>query len=342
MGESGTRRTYQWTTDVVAEGGPVLVAEVDAYVEWGGVHPASEEGPQVVTFYGPLVGALPARFQPSGAEEHHQVLRVADPAAVRAYLDELRAAAQAVVPGLVAREQNAMEPAELAAKARAALAAQGAAFVEPLPAGVDAAEAMAGWLSAWRDHLEQGIDFYADGECVLHVEAEADTDYRRACDALREDDALTVEFGAGNSRSGVVWELEGAGVASVACAADGFLLLRTWVDEDEYEQQARNHAVVAPDDKEDATEVTFPDGRVIVVWAPVVLAELEPYANVTALRAAADLDSPTTLDSDGWASIGTLVRVPPGTYRVTCGAYDEAPGWSCRWARFTRSGPLPA
>jgi hypothetical protein len=129
MTNTGGTGRYRWWADVVVEGGPIIVADVSAYPRWRGVQAEPATEPLVVSFYGPIVAELPARFQPSGVDEWHQVARLPDLDAARDYVAGLRAAAEAVEPGLTLHEQRAMTPEELAVKAKAALAAQDVPFV---------------------------------------------------------------------------------------------------------------------------------------------------------------------------------------------------------------------
>jgi hypothetical protein len=243
-----------------------------------------------------------------------------------------------------------MTTEEIEAKAALALAAQGATFVQPLPPGTDPEAVVDGWLEAWRDHQEQGVDFETAEGRVLHVDVNLDNDYRRACDEL-VGDAAAVTFAGG---TGLVWEPMGTGTVTVGATGDGLLLLRTWVNEDEDEDLARAHAAAATGQDVDAeVEVDLPSGVAVVAWSTVRMAELGEHASVEALRRIADLPEPVAVDQItqaqaagstdwtdyGYSDVATAVRLPPGRYRVACGEYDEDDGWSCRWARLTPTGP---
>jgi hypothetical protein len=218
MGDPKPR--YIWYGHASSEGGPVLIADLREYPAWGGAEERwTDDAAYRVHFYGPLVAKLPSRLQPSGEGQWHHDAVVQGAHAARDYADALCAAAETLEPTLVARRQERMDPATLMSKAGAAL---GAAADSP---------AMQAWLSSWRDHMEAGTDYYAGDERVLHIDAKPDTDYARACEALEGDSAI-VRYGPSGASRGVVWELEGPGIARVAIGRDGFLLMRSWLDED--------------------------------------------------------------------------------------------------------------
>jgi hypothetical protein len=272
-----------------------------------------------VHYYGPLVAKLPSSFQPRGASEWHQHRCVAGIEAARTYVRELRAAAERLEPALTMREQKTMTPEQIRTMA--------AGKVED-------------WLVAWRDHMEHGVDFYAGKERVLHVDAAPDSDYARACEAL-EEDAAVVTFGPGGSCRGLVWELEGAGTADIAQGRDGFLLMRSRIDEEgKFESTARDWALRSTDEEEEVAAASFPSGCVAVVWAPVAASDVTAKTSASVaipLREAAHLQPPLQLAQPGIAGVGLLLRVTPGTYRVMCGAHEDDE-WSCRWARFVAAG----
>ncbi|HEY3495673.1 MAG TPA: hypothetical protein VGK73_13340 [Polyangiaceae bacterium] len=200
-------RNYVWSGRASSEGGPILVADADAYGHWSGAKATwSNDGPYRVHYYGPLVERLPAKLQPSGADEWHQYAVCSGIEAARAYVAELRAEAQRLEPKLAAREQSAMSTDEIAAKARAASTSE---------------SAMNDWLTSWRDHMEQGVDLLLGDERLLHVDASPETDYAKACEALTGD----VAFVKVGQASGVVWETAGPGTADIGREKDGFVLL---------------------------------------------------------------------------------------------------------------------
>jgi hypothetical protein len=311
-----TTRNFRWRGHASSEGGPLLVADLDAYLAWrGGDEVWDDSATFRVHYYGPLVAKLPPLFQPRGADQWHQYQCVTGIDAARTLVRDLRAAAGRLEPDLVMREQKAMTPAQLRTMA--------AGEVEE-------------WLVAWRDHMEQGADFYVGNERVLHVDAKPDTDYARACEAL-EGDAAMVTFGPGGSSQGLVWEIEGAGTADIAQGRDSFLLMRSWVDsEGKFQGAARDCALRSTADEQEVATVTFPSGRVAVVWAPVSSSDVTASRSgpiAVPLREAPDTVEPVQLDQPGIVGVGLLLHVTPGTYRVMCGTHEDEE-WDCRWARF--------
>jgi hypothetical protein len=311
---------------VSSEGGPVLIADVEDYASWGGADEAwGDHTTFRVHYYGPLVAKLPPEHLPAGPDEWHQNALVPGAEAAKRRVEELEAIVVSLAPGATRREQRPMGAAELLAKARAAMSAKPNAMEE--------------WLTAWRDHIEHGLDWEVAGERVFHVDVAPNTDYARACDALEGDVALVT---IGGDRRGLVWDLEGSGTARVARRTDdrGLLLLRTWVDEDDHERAARAHAVKG-ENEEAAGAITLRTGRTIIAWAPVhpqnlVAAGADPLGS---LAAAAELNPPVQLNQPDMLGVGTLARLVPGRYRAFTGAYDEEEGWSCRWLRLALDEP---
>jgi hypothetical protein len=310
------KRDYWWCGHASSEGGPFLVADLDAYVAWhGGEELWDDAATFRVHYYGPVVARLPPLFQPRGANQWHQYKCVAGIEAARTYVRDLRAAAERLEPSLAMREQKTMTPEQ----------------VRTMTAGH-----LEEWLGAWRDHTERGADFYSANERMLHVEAKPDTDYARACEAL-EGDAAVVTFGPGGSSHGLVWELEGAGTADVAQGSDSFLLMRSWVDGDgKFENAARDCALRSTDQEQEVATAAFPSGRVAIVWAPVASSDITARTATSAavpLTESSDMSPPLQLNQPGINGVGLLLRVTPGTYRVLCGAHEDDE-WACRWARF--------
>lgn len=318
-------RRYVWGGSASGEGGPILIADLEDYLFWGGAEQRWDEGSvYLLHSYGPLVRRLPPRFQPQGPEEWHQNARIPTLTAAKARLRELIDAVMALEPTARLRDQIAMSPEELLSKSRAA-------FEAPVAADAPARQE---WLRAWRDHLEQGIDFSVGGERIFHVDLKPDNYYARGCDALNGA-AARISFGAASQ--GVLWDMEGGGVTDVALAEDraGFLLLRTWVNEEKDQATARDFVEKTPPE-EHTVEAAFGSGSVVVVWSPVQPTDhVEGQDPGPCLRAAARNASSVRLDQPGMSGVGTLFNVRPGDYRVFCGRH-EAEEWMCRWARFVR------
>ncbi|MGV9310615.1 hypothetical protein ACWDR0_00275 [Streptomyces sp. NPDC003691] len=234
------------------------------------------------------------------------------------------------------------------------------------PLLVCAADAFAAWGGAVYD-----ADYELDPAC----------DYARAWAAVHPDDddleAAFVRFGESGEHGGLVWEMDGEGTAEIACAGpaegsgeDGFLIVRSWIRPGRTDAPRRRAAGASPEEEQEAGELELPGGRAVVVWAAADARETGSYPPPDA-DADADGDGDTDragvpvgtlsrLRLDGQEGIGAVLRVAPGTYRVTHGWHegtrgrylpaDEAHGparayadddWSCRWVRFTRIAPPP-
>jgi hypothetical protein len=192
--------------------------------------------------------------------------------------------------------------------------------------------------------------FAAWGGAVLDEDYELDP----ACDLHRanavlyptddeEYEAGFVHFGPSGARAGLVWEMDGAGVAEVAAGDGGLLVMRSWVrNTDAPHRYVTGPA--APRRELPVGDLDVPGGRLAVVWAPVGAAEAGPLPP----------DGPATLDLDHIHGVGALLPVRPGRYRVSRGSLHGTRGqyapleeqygppvagndddWSCRWLRLT-------
>ncbi|MFJ1708061.1 hypothetical protein [Kitasatospora sp. NPDC088346] len=192
------------------------------------------------------------------------------------------------------------------------------------PLLVCAADAFAAWGGAVHD-----ADYELDPAC----------DYARAWSAVHPDDddreAAFVRFGDRDEHAGLVWEMDGEGSAAVAYGrsgdgsgsdADGLLLMRTWVPRGRADAPRRRAAGASVAGEEQVGALELRTGRVVVAWAAVAASEAGPFA--------------TPQDVDHFAGLHAVLRVRPGTYRVTCG-WHEGPGdGTCPGRRSTdRPGP---
>ncbi|BEL03329.1 hypothetical protein Q0Z83_015200 [Actinoplanes sichuanensis] len=167
-----------------------------------------------------------------------------------------------------------------------------------------------------------------------------------ACDLARaeavlspdddEEEAGLLRFGPDGRHSGLVWQMDGGGVAEIATTGDGLLIMRSWVGREH--EGPRRHVTTpgARIGEVDDGEIDLPTGRVAVVWAAAPAAEV--------VRS-----SPDQLDLPELLNIGALTSVPPGRYRIGHGHHDGADGryapagppvggdHSCRWIRLERS-----
>ncbi|GIE76781.1 hypothetical protein Aph02nite_27310 [Actinoplanes philippinensis] len=195
------------------------------------------------------------------------------------------------------------------------------------------AGAFADWTGAVHDEdwrLDPACDL-ARAEAVLY----ADDD---------EAEAGLLPFGPSGRHTGLIWEMEGGGVAEIATAGGASLLImRSWVDRDD--DGPRDHVTgAAARDQERPLpgDLDLPSGRVAVVWAAA------PAAEVAAPPADAALDPPVRLSLPGILGVGAMLALRPGRYRVSHGSHDGAAGRfapagrpgdgdrSCRWVRLDR------
>ncbi len=177
-------------------------------------------------------------------------------------------------------------------------------------------------------------------------------DYLRAWTAVHPDDddldTATVRFGPERQHTALIWETDGEASAEIALAADSaaFLVMRSWIPRT-WDGPRRRAARALPAEEQPAGTLDLPGGRAVVAWAAVAAADTRPAPEG---RTATHL----SLDVDGTSRIGAVLHVAPGAYRVTYGEQEGVRGrylpadtpfasadddWSCRWVRFTRTGP---
>ncbi|MET7418833.1 hypothetical protein [Dactylosporangium sp. NPDC005555] len=209
------------------------------------------------------------------------------------------------------------------------------------PLLICAADAFAAWGGAVLadDHeLDPGCDL-ARATTVLYP---SDDD---------EFDAGLVRFGDGGKHTGLVWEMDGPGTAEVAATGDGGLLvMRSWVRNADGPRRYVTTPVARARELPVAG-LDLPTGRVAIVWAPVAATD------VTGLPDGRSNAGPTALDLEHMLGVGTVLPLPSGAYRVSCGWLDGTRGryapaeeqhgppvpgndddWSCRWLRLTPAG----
>lgn len=310
-----------WNGSASSEGGPLLLAEAKDYAHWFGSEPRPNE-PFRLWYYGKAVQLLPEDLQPCG-KDHHQIARVASIDEANQIIEGIREVLRKVAPAVEEHHQRPMTDAELRSKALAAM---------------DNAndEAMQSWLTAWRDHVEQGIDFTLKGQLGLHIEANPDTDYARACDANDRDELAACAFDGG--RKGLTYDLGGPGTAEVAYAIDGTEVIVAQGDSEEANSWILDHGSEHETPTEYVLELT--DGFLIVVWAPLAATDLVSIESSPAnlekvFAAAAALNPPIGLSSGMISGVGTVARLAPGIYSASLGAYDGAE-WEARWLRLTQ------
>ena len=175
----------------------------------------------------------------------------------------------------------------------------------------------------------------------------------------------------GSKGRAVFWEKEGAGSFSVGVSKERqeLLLLRTWIDEDEFENFAKTHVSNVPDGQEQDSDVTLEVGQdpIVVAYSPFGHLELIGAERLNAIFAEVKeqglgreearnkvagafravikgADSSVVLlnapDADQ-EDVAAAFSLRAGQYRVRLGTFsadeNEEEGWSCIWCRFVRT-----
>lgn len=185
--------------------------------------------------------------------------------------------------------------------------------------------------------------------------------YEEACEGEPPLWDHTYVTPSGREGTALFWEKEGSGdfFVGLSEARDELLLLRTWVNEEEFEDTAKAF-VDAPNEHEivgDDIELRNDSGRIVVAYSPYTWLQMisaermmaiaaeaqeqglppeEARARVMALYDALFDDRPVLmLDAGDDADIAAAVALQAGRYRIAAGRYEPEDGWSCIWARFT-------
>ncbi|MFE2012936.1 hypothetical protein [Streptomyces sp. NPDC059491] len=224
------------------------------------------------------------------------------------------------------------------------------------------------------------VEAFSDwGGAVYDRDCELDPacDYARAWSAIHLDDddleAAFVRFGSHEEHVGLIWETDGDGTAEIAYARsrkspaggdDSLLITRSWIPAGRTDAP-RRHAARAVSEEQEVGQLTLRSGRAVVVATAVNAHETGSYATPqereASIQALARLNPPVQLNLDDQLGLGAVLRVEPGTYRVTCGWHEGTRGrympeeeihgpprsygdddWSCRWVRFTCIGESTA
>ncbi|HEX7602486.1 MAG TPA: hypothetical protein VF316_12810, partial [Polyangiaceae bacterium] len=172
-----------------------------------------------------------------------------------------------------------------------------------------------------------------DDEEEMWAELSPKSEYDASWQANAEEESWIHAFGGVR---GLFWDVGGPGVADVGVSADGteIVLVRSWVDEDEDEEEVRA-LVDAPSEREvPGGEVSIPSGKAVVIWSPIAPFQLTGLEGPDELAKLGDAETPPELDTELIGGVGTVLRVKPGRWIITTASTDEdESSWSCRWIR---------
>ena len=320
-------KSIVWFGTLGTEGGPIVLGDAQAFDAWAGTF-ADEQERWRVHYYGPLVAKLPAKLLPQGPAEWHQHVELSSEAEARARAAALVEAVKRLAPEAKPRTQRAKDVSELLELAASATT----------PKGMDA------WLEAWRDTIEQGVDYLDGNDRIFHIECASTDDYTRACDRLDDDDIVLFEYRPGLAV--VVWEMEGGTVLHLAARSDGKELILADVslsgDGDDAEERAAAHAAVEKPRKNEKKKaiVEIASGVGVAAWGPVSADELAETTfgarPLSAALAHALMETPSAELDGSIDGVGSAFCLVPGRYQISCGEVEA--DWSCRFCRLTWIG----
>ena len=304
------------------------MCDVSDFLRWKGESEDAES--RVVKYYGKLVEKLPPWLTPRGAASWHQFIEVPTVVDADRFVGQLRAAISALEPNVVERVQKALSESEILAKAREAMETKGAG--------------MKAWLAAWRQTVEQGVDYLVGAERVLHVHVDPASDYDRACEPLAEPasgGACLASWSDG--ARGLLWDLESEGTAEIGIdrGSREIVLFRAWADGAKEINALRRRAATPNPANIGVGEIAIPSGVLVVSWAPMWLGTLDGIETEPGswLRAAAKKKTPPLLQAEGFEDVGTVLTIAPGRYTIERGSH-AASKTAARWCRLVYAGPI--
>ena len=185
----------------------------------------------------------------------------------------------------------------------------------------------------------------------LWIEFGPKSHYDQAC--MSDEELWNYEFRTPRGRQGsaLFWEKQGSGAFYVGVnePRNELVLLRTWVDQDEFEDAAKAFVDTAPDSEEPAEGVslTIAAGRTIVAYSPLNYMEIlgidrlkpvmeevqhnglgqdEARAKMLeifrALTVPSKPEEVVMLSAAEFEDIAAVIELVPGSYSATYGSYD--------------------
>lgn len=293
--------SLSWKGVVNCEGGPIVVADIDAWWHWLGSEPFSQlrmqQGlpadvltrlPQqrVLHYWGQFTSELP---EPFAWTEGHRFLEYATEVEAFAQLSALRAAITQHFRGTVNTDAD-------------------------------------------------GFGFVRDDGRRFTAELAPTSAYDEAWQAAT---GAAWEHPLGPLGAGLFWEMEGGGTADVAMSGDGreLVLVRSWLSGDEATADAECAEVLAliaarPEEESPDAHLSVASGIVIAAWSPMAPFDLANVKDSAALKASIAAQRVVSLGSDALCGIALGFTLTPGRYRASVGRHDSE-RWSCHWCRLT-------
>lgn len=296
-----------WVGSISCEGGPVLVADVDAYATWLGAIPIAKlraipglpdqmkqrlPPRKTLHYWGQFSTELPPPFAWS---EGHRFFECASEEEARAKLIELRTAVCAKFGDVK--------------------------------------------VSEGRD--EDELHFIRKDHRQLWAELAPKSAYDEAWQSPDAGDAWVHRVGP--NANGLFWQMEGGGVADVGITTDRdeIVLVRSWLSGEEGTEKDEDAAVRAlvetpsEDEEESGATIELASGVGVFVWSPIAPFDLTGVDGRAGLRRAIDVSDVAPLNSKTIAGVGIALRVAAGCYGVRVGRH-EGDQWSCHWCRLRR------
>ncbi|CAN5479918.1 hypothetical protein BH09MYX1_BH09MYX1_48090 [soil metagenome] len=162
-----------------------------------------------------------------------------------------------------------------------------------------------------------------DEDAQMWAELSPKSEYDASWQANQDEESWVHTFG--KSARALFWDMGGPGATEIGVSADGteIVLLRTWVDEESQEKEAKALVDTASESEAAAGEFAIPSGKAIVISSPIAPFQLEGLKSPGDLLKLGDGPKPPELDTDDMGGVGTVIKVKAGRWVVTTGTTED-------------------
>jgi len=162
-------------------------------------------------------------------------------------------------------------------------------------------------------HKQGDYDFFLEDTNVFHLETGPDTDYTRICEtAIDKDEIAIASFGT--NAWALFWDVRPNTVRLALEQTRRDVFFITGLSDENREKALE--LVLAGEKFYEVGELSLPTGCGVLAWSPMTQGD---FGAPDGLSQVADLNPPIHLNSLNILKVGTVFKVQPGTYNVTCG-----------------------
>ncbi|MCF6406832.1 hypothetical protein L3C95_28295 [Chitinophaga filiformis] len=291
------KKQFTWYGSASSEAGPFMIAGVEDFAQWRGSDETLPAGFRV-SYYGTFIRELSSHFQTIDP------VRFNDEAGLLQFTQTLINEIYTLQPEIVMREQKKMTTAEIIANV------MGTAAVD---ADIVTPDARQNWLNIWQERRQCAYDFFVEEKHLFHLEMDIDTDYTRICEtALSQDEIAIASFGT--NAQALFWDVRPNTVTLALDQTKTAVFFVTALTD--VQRKKALEVATTGEAFYEVGQLLLPTGRGILAWSPMTQDDLGAPEGLSRV---ADLNPPVQLNSLNILKVGTLFKVQPGMYNVTCG-----------------------